>query len=123
MRKDRRTTVVCSFSKSGGAMMMLAMPVSSSRLRNTNPLAVPGRWRAMTAPATDTNVPSGNDANFELGTTPWRSRREGGFGGGWGPRGRGVPRKIVGIPAPPFVGFGGDAKEGRLGFRAFSSVL
>ncbi len=31
--------------------MALAMPVSSSRLRNTKPLAVPGRWRAITHPA------------------------------------------------------------------------
>ena len=31
--------------------MALVMPVSSSRLRNTNPFAVPGRCRAITAPA------------------------------------------------------------------------
>src|SRR5947199_337354 len=32
------------------------MPVSSSRERKTNPLAVPGRWRTMTLPATRTRV-------------------------------------------------------------------
>jgi hypothetical protein len=36
MKNERRTTMECSFSKSDGAMMMLVMPVSSSRLR-TNP--------------------------------------------------------------------------------------
>ena len=36
---------------------MLAMPVSSSSVRKTNPLAVPGRCRVMTAPATRTRRP------------------------------------------------------------------
>ena len=31
---------------------MFAIPVSSSILKNTNPLAVPGRWRTITQPAT-----------------------------------------------------------------------
>src|SRR5438067_1611771 len=38
-------------------MMMLAMPVSSSSVRKTNPFAVPGRWRVMTMPATRTRRP------------------------------------------------------------------
>ena len=37
--------------------MALATPVSSSRLRKTKPLAVPGRWRAMTHPPIRTYFP------------------------------------------------------------------
>ena len=48
--------------------MALEMPVSSSRLRKTKPLAVPGRCRAITDPATRTLAPSANGAG--------RQRRE-----------------------------------------------
>ena len=37
-------------------MMMLATPVSSSRVAKITPLAVPGRWRAMTRPQTVARV-------------------------------------------------------------------
>ena len=38
---------------------MFAVPVSSSRVRNTTPFAVPGRWRQVTSPATATRTPAG----------------------------------------------------------------
>ena len=53
----RADTVVRSSVKRSGRTMMLAMPVSSSSVRNTNPFAVPGRCRVMTAPATRTRRP------------------------------------------------------------------
>ena len=37
-----------------GQTTALAMPVSSSMVMNTTPLAVPGRWRTSTTPATAT---------------------------------------------------------------------
>ena len=40
------------FSKTLGQMTILAMPVSSSRVAKMTPLAVPGRWRTSTRPAT-----------------------------------------------------------------------
>ena len=39
------------------------MPVSSSRLTKTIPLAVCGRWRMMTSPATSTREPAGSRAS------------------------------------------------------------
>ena len=39
-----------SRSYRSGRTMMLTRPVSSSRVRNRKPLAVPGRWRQITAP-------------------------------------------------------------------------
>jgi hypothetical protein len=50
--------------------MALEIPVSSSRLRKTNPYAVPGRWRAITHPATCAYWPSG----MSLETSPRMSR-------------------------------------------------
>ena len=43
--------------------------VSSSRLRKTKPLAVPGRWRAITAPATNEHA-SRSTASRAAGETP-----------------------------------------------------
>ena len=43
------------------------MPVSSSRLRKTKPLAVPGRWRAMTDPAMRVVRPWGRCGEFAGG--------------------------------------------------------
>ena len=40
-----------------GATITLAIPVSSSSVRNTNPFAVPGRCRVMTIPAVRTRWP------------------------------------------------------------------
>ena len=37
--------------------MVLAMPVSSSSVMKITPLAVPGRWRTSTSPATVTRSP------------------------------------------------------------------
>ena len=52
IRRNRlRVTTMRSRSKISGVMMTLAMPVSSSRERKTNPFAVPGRCRAITHPA------------------------------------------------------------------------
>ena len=52
-------------SKRCGVTMALAKPVSSSRVMKTNPLAVPGRWRTITTPATRARLPCGTRA--ELG--------------------------------------------------------
>ena len=49
-------------------MMALAIPVSSSRLRKTKPLAVPGLWRAMTAPANENVNPVRQAAQLARGT-------------------------------------------------------
>ena len=51
--------------------MALATPVSSSRLRNTNPLAVPGRWRVMTHPPMRRRLPLGIRAFRWRGGCPW----------------------------------------------------
>jgi hypothetical protein len=53
-----------------GVTMALAMPVSSSRLRNTNPLAVPGRWRAITHPPMRRRWPLGMDLRVDAGWIP-----------------------------------------------------
>jgi len=37
--------------------IVLAMPVSSSSVMKITPLAVPGRWRTSTSPATVTRAP------------------------------------------------------------------
>jgi hypothetical protein len=39
-------------------MIRLAVPVSSSKVTNVIPLAVPGRWRTSTIPATQIGPPS-----------------------------------------------------------------
>ena len=52
--------------------MALMMPVSSSMLRKTKPLAVPGRWRTMTAPAMRTRRPLGMCARSMARVTPQR---------------------------------------------------
>ena len=41
-----------------GVTTTLTSPVSSSSVRKTNPLAVPGRWRQITSPAVATVSPS-----------------------------------------------------------------
>ena len=53
-----------------GLTMTFTRPSSSSSTRKTNPLAVPGRWRQTTRPATSTEVPSGPEASMALGRTP-----------------------------------------------------
>ena len=57
-KKRERVTATWFCSYIWGVTMMLAMPVSSSMERKTKPLAVPGRWRAMTQPAARTHSPS-----------------------------------------------------------------
>ena len=47
-------------------------PVSSSRFRNTVPLAVAGCWRWVTTPATSTTERSGSTRRSAAVTTPWR---------------------------------------------------
>ena len=54
----------------GGVTIAFMMPVSSSMLRKTKPLAVPGRWRTITLPAMRTMRPSGIRARCIAGTTP-----------------------------------------------------
>jgi hypothetical protein len=52
-----------------GQTTALAMPVSSSMVMNTTPLAEPGRWRTSTTPATDTSLlhgPQGFGGAFGL---------------------------------------------------------
>src|SRR6184192_2898593 len=56
-RKGSSVMTSRSRMKRSGRTMMFAMPVSSSRVRNTKPFAVPGRWRVMTMPATRTRRP------------------------------------------------------------------
>ena len=46
-----------------GIQSTLTIPVSSSRLTNVTPCAVAGRCRWVTAPATNTRVPSGTDSS------------------------------------------------------------
>ena len=48
----------------------LNMPVSSSTLKKTMPLAVPGRCRTMTQPATRTNIPFRWFTSHAAGVTP-----------------------------------------------------
>ena len=45
-------------STTGGGTIRLMVPRSSSSSMNTTPLAVAGRWRATTIPATFTRAPS-----------------------------------------------------------------
>ena len=54
-----------SRAKRSGRTMMLAMPVSSSSVRKTNPFAVPGRCRVMTMPATRTRRPCSRGAQVD----------------------------------------------------------
>ena len=61
-------------SNRSGRMVMFTSPVSSSRVRNTKPLAVPGRWRQMTAPATRTRAPSRSRARSKARLTPRASK-------------------------------------------------
>ena len=51
-------------------MITLEMPVSSSSVRNTNPLAVPGRCRVITIPATRTRRPSRACGRSDARSTP-----------------------------------------------------
>src|SRR5947199_308910 len=57
-------------AKRPGVTMTFAIPVSSSRLRNTKPFAVPGRWRTITLPATRTRAPSSPRARSIARVTP-----------------------------------------------------
>ena len=41
-----------------GVMQHFTIPVSSSKLKKTNPFAVPGRWRVITHPPTFKSIPS-----------------------------------------------------------------
>ena len=50
-------------SNSFGLIIALAIPVSSSMLKNTNPFAVPGLCRAITPPGNAHVMPSGKSAN------------------------------------------------------------
>src|SRR5262245_55051932 len=50
MRNGSSVMMSRSRANRSGRTMMLATPVSSSRVRNTKPFAVPGRWRVMTMP-------------------------------------------------------------------------
>jgi hypothetical protein len=50
--------------------MMLAIPVSSSRLRNTTPRAVPGCWRWVTSPPTVTTAPLSAVVSARAGSAP-----------------------------------------------------
>ena len=54
-------------SKSFGRTMAFAWPVSSSRVMKQNPLAVPGRWRAMTEPPIFTVAPERTRGNSAAG--------------------------------------------------------
>ena len=54
--------------------MILKTPNSSSKVRNTTPLAVPGFWRTKTNPATVTTEPLGGRFNLFCGNA------EGGLG-------------------------------------------
>jgi hypothetical protein len=55
-------------------IIIFAVPVSSSRVINTTPFAVPGRWRTSTSPATDIVAPFGGFCSSEF------TIHEGGFG-------------------------------------------
>ena len=70
------------FSKRGGVMTTFSIPVSSSSVRKTKPLAVPGRWRQITSPATPTRAPSfcrvvSRAVSTPLGTSSGRRCRMG----------------------------------------------
>ena len=57
----------------------LAMPVSSSSVTNTTPLALPGRWRTRMRPATSTRAPSFRfirSAHLAIRRAASRSRRK-----------------------------------------------
>ncbi len=64
-------------------MIRLAWPVSSSRVTNVIPLAVPGRWRTSTIPATRTGPPLGNVFSSAAGTTPVRLKPSRKNSSGW----------------------------------------
>ncbi len=73
--------------------MALAKPVSSSTVMKTNPLAVPGRWRTITTPATRARRPCGTAPRSAARVTPWRSRAARAKATGCGPIVRLVPAK------------------------------
>ncbi|MCU0256525.1 MAG: carbohydrate binding family 9 domain-containing protein [Vicinamibacterales bacterium] len=78
-------------SNRSGRTMTLAMPVSSSSVRKQKPLAVPGRWRVITAPATRTRRPCRAPGRSAARRTP-RSARSRRFSAmGCGPMVRPVP--------------------------------
>jgi hypothetical protein len=54
--------------------MTFAIPVSSSRLRNTTPRAVPGCCRCVTSPATATVAPGRAVFSSAASVTPWLAR-------------------------------------------------
>ena len=63
------------FSNTLGQTTMLTMPVSSSSVRKITPLAVPGRWRTSTRPATLTRRPASLSSQCAaLVMTPRRAR-------------------------------------------------
>ena len=72
-------------------MMMFEMPVSSSSVRNTNPFAVPGRWRVMTMPATRTRRPFRALGRSEARSTPRSDRSPRRSAIGCGPMVRPMP--------------------------------
>src|SRR6185503_4476164 len=57
IRKGSCVITSRNVSNIGGATTALLTPVSSSRLMNTKPFAVPGRWRQITFPAMRTRLP------------------------------------------------------------------
>ena len=59
---------------------MLAVPVSSSSVTKITPLAVPGRWRQITMPATATRAPFGGELELAGGQAARRARPDGGVG-------------------------------------------
>ena len=76
MIKYGSSTIVRLYAaNTSGVMIALAMPVSSSSDRNTNPLAVPGRWRVITAPATRTRRPGRPRARSLARCDPARRQR------------------------------------------------
>jgi len=57
-----------------GVKMAFEVPVSSSRVKKVNPLAVPGCWRTITWPAVRTKRPSLTLRNSFAESTPLRRR-------------------------------------------------
>src|SRR5256885_7978277 len=55
------------------ALPIFTIPATSSTSTKTNPLAVSGRWRATTRPATSTLAPCSSRGSASLCTTPGRS--------------------------------------------------
>ena len=88
--------------------MALAMPVSSSRLRNMNPFAVPGRWRQITHPATLTRRPCFSYCRSSAATTP-RVRKPSRYNFmGCGPMVTPVPKKSARMRSGAVMAFRGD---------------